>query len=91
MPAYTGKPAESFDFKLIRYEKRDLRAIVTFNRPDVLNAVNGDMLVELNAAFQDASWDDDVRVLIPLSRAIVGLPMFRRRSWHSMKRPIHFQ
>ncbi|MCB9855043.1 MAG: enoyl-CoA hydratase/isomerase family protein [Phycisphaerales bacterium] len=64
MPAYTGKPAESFDFKLIKYEKRDLRAIVTFNRPDVLNAVNGDMLVELNAAFQDASWDDDVRVLI---------------------------
>lgn len=64
MPAYTGKPAELFDFKLITYEKRDLRAIVTFNRPDVLNAVNGDMLVELNAAFQDASWDDDVRVLI---------------------------
>ena len=64
MPAYTGNPAESFNFKLIKYEKRDLRAIVTFNRPDVLNAVNGDMLVELNAAFQDASWDDDVRVLI---------------------------
>ncbi len=64
MPAYTGQPADSFNFKLINYEKRDLRAIVTFNRPDVLNAVNGDMLVELNAAFQDASWDDDVRVLI---------------------------
>lgn len=64
MPAYTGKPADSFDFQLIKYQKRDLRAIVTFNRPDVLNAVNGDMLVELNAAFLDASWDDDVRVLI---------------------------
>jgi len=64
MPSYTGRPADSFDFELIRYEKRDLRAVVTFNRPDVLNAVNGDMLVELNAAFADASWDDDVRVLI---------------------------
>lgn len=64
MPEYTGQPAKSFNFKLIQYEKRNLRAIVTFNRPDVLNAVNGDMLVELNAAFADASWDDDVRVLI---------------------------
>lgn len=64
MPDYQGKPAESFGFKLIRYEKRRGRAYVTFNRPEVLNAVNGDMLVELNVAFADAAWDDDVRVLI---------------------------
>jgi len=64
MPDYTGKPAASFNFKKIRYEKRDLRAIVTFNRPEVLNAVDGETLMELNAAFLDASWDDDVRVLI---------------------------
>lgn len=64
MPDYTGKPAASFDFKKIKYEKRDLRAIVTFNRPEVLNAVDGETLMELNAAFLDASWDDDVRVLI---------------------------
>ncbi|MBK8270228.1 MAG: enoyl-CoA hydratase/isomerase family protein [Planctomycetes bacterium] len=61
---YSGKPAESFGFKLIRYEKRDHRAIVTFNRPAVHNAVNGPMLLELNAAFADAAWDDEVRVLI---------------------------
>ncbi|MCA9243337.1 MAG: enoyl-CoA hydratase/isomerase family protein [Phycisphaerales bacterium] len=61
---YKGRSADSFNFKRITYEKRDLRAIVTFNRPEVYNAVNGDMLVELNAAFQDAAWDDDVRVLI---------------------------
>lgn len=61
---YNGKPAESFGFKHIKYEKRDLKATVTFNRPKVHNAVNGEMLVELNAAFQDAAWDDDVRVLI---------------------------
>ncbi len=64
MPEYSGKPAESFGFKHIKYEKRDLKATVTFNRPKVHNAVNGEMLVELNAAFQDAAWDDDVRVLI---------------------------
>ncbi len=64
MAAYSGIHAKDFGFKFIRYEKRDLRATVTFNRPEVLNAVNGDMLVELCAAFQDAAWDDDVRVLI---------------------------
>jgi enoyl-CoA hydratase/carnithine racemase len=61
---YSGKSPGSFSFRHIKYEKRDLRAIVTFNRPKVLNSVNGEMLVELNAAFQDASWDDQVRVLI---------------------------
>lgn len=64
MPKYEGKPAESFEFKCIKYEKRNLRATVTFNRPQVHNAVNGEMLVELNTAFQDAAWDDDVRVLV---------------------------
>lgn len=64
MATLEGKPASSFDFKKIRYEKHDLKAIVTFNRPEVLNAVDGEMLIELNAAFQDATWDDSVRVLI---------------------------
>lgn len=64
MPEYTGKPADSFGFKNILYAKRNGRAYVTFNRPEVLNAVDGDTLVELNEAFQDASWDDDVGVLI---------------------------
>jgi enoyl-CoA hydratase/carnithine racemase len=61
---YNGKPAEAFGFKHITYEKSRHRATVTFNRPAVHNAVNGAMLVELIAAFQDAAWDDDVRVLI---------------------------
>lgn len=64
MPEYAGRPAESFRFKNILYAKRDRRAYVTFNRPHVLNAVDGDTLVELNEAFADAAWDDDVGVLI---------------------------
>lgn len=64
MTTYTGKPADSFGFKHIKYEKARHRATVTFNRPAVHNAVNGEMLTELIAAFQDASWDDAVRVLI---------------------------
>lgn len=61
---YSGKPTDSCGFKLIKYEKHNLKATITFNRPKVHNAVNGAMLVELNAAFQDAAWDDDVRVVV---------------------------
>ena len=64
MSRFDGMHAKDFGFKLIKYEKHGPRATVTFNRPDVHNAVNGDMLVELCAAFQDASWDDEVRVLV---------------------------
>lgn len=61
---YTGRDPKSYGFERIRYQKRDGRATVTFNRPDVLNAVNHDMLEELQLAFKDASWDDRVAVLV---------------------------
>lgn len=61
---YVGKDSSEFDFQYIKYEKGNGRATVTFNRPDVLNAVNGAMLAELNIAFKDASWDDAVGVIV---------------------------
>ena len=61
---FTGKDPSSFGFQTIGYEKENNRATVTFNRPEVLNAVNGQMLQELNLAFKDASWDDEVAVLV---------------------------
>jgi len=61
---YTGKDPEDFNFRSIRYTKEGGRATVTFNRPEVLNAVNFEMLQELNQAFKDASWDDRVGVLV---------------------------
>lgn len=61
---FSGKLPRDFDFKTILYEKRDGRATVTFNRPQVLNCVNHQVLSELNAAFKDASWDDSVAVLV---------------------------
>jgi enoyl-CoA hydratase/carnithine racemase len=61
---FTGKPADSFDFKSILYEKKDGRATITFNRPEKLNAINHSVLVELNAAFKDVSWDDSIAVLV---------------------------
>lgn len=61
---FTGKDSSEFDFQAIRYEKKDGRATVTFNRPKVLNAVNHQMLSELSIAFKDASWDDRVAVIV---------------------------
>ena len=61
---FVGKKDSSFKFKAIRYEKKDGRATVTFNRPAVLNAVNHQLLTELNIALKDASWDDAVAVLV---------------------------
>ena len=61
---FTGKHPKDLNFKSILYEKKGGRATVTFNRPQVLNAVSHEMLVELSAAFKDASWDDSVAVLV---------------------------
>lgn len=66
MPArkFVGRDPSEFQFRYIRYEKGDDRATVTFNRPEVYNAVNHEMLIELQQAFKDASWDDSVAVVI---------------------------
>lgn len=61
---FTGQDPDQFNFQCIRYEKSNQRATITFNRPEVLNAVNWDMLRELNLAFKDASWDDSVAVIV---------------------------
>jgi enoyl-CoA hydratase/carnithine racemase len=51
-------------FQTIVYEKAPPRATVTLNRPDVLNAFDFRMLRELARAFEDASWDDEIRVVV---------------------------
>ena len=56
-------PAE-LGFERIRYEKAPPRATVTMNRPEVLNAFDFQTLRELARAFEDASWDDDIRVVV---------------------------
>lgn len=61
---FMGKNPSEFDFQCIRYEKSSGRATITFNRPEVLNAVNWDMLHELNQAIKDASWDDAIGVVV---------------------------
>lgn len=61
---YTGKSTTSFRFKNILYKKGNWRATITINRPHVLNALNFETLRELGTAFQDASWDDGVAVVV---------------------------
>lgn len=61
---FIGKDPQAFAFKSIRYEKSGGYATITFNRPEVLNAVNHDVLRELQVALKDASWDDSVAVLV---------------------------
>src|SRR3984893_8152560 len=59
-----AQPAESFGFERIIYTKGDWRATVTINRPEVLNALDFQTLTEMGRAFQDASFDDAVAVIV---------------------------
>lgn len=48
----------------LTYEKRNRVAVVTLNRPDVLNALNRHMLTELAKVVDQARLDDDIAGLI---------------------------
>ena len=64
MSMFPTRSADSFDFKDIKYEKRDWVARVTINRPHNFNAYSTPALQELATAFQDASWDDNVAAVV---------------------------
>src|SRR3990172_5259177 len=64
MAEFGGSRQAEFGFQEIQYEKGDFIATVTFNRPQVFNAYSTKTLTELIAAFQDASWDDSVAVIV---------------------------
>jgi len=52
------------NYETILYRKADRIGWITLNRPEVLNALNSQVLSELPEAVRDASEDDNVRVLI---------------------------
>ena len=62
--APTPRDPSELGFERIVYEKAPPRATIRLNRPDVLNAFDFQMLRELALACEDASWDDDVRVVV---------------------------
>ncbi len=52
------------EFQHLDYEVRDNVAIVKINRPKALNALNGEVLFELSAAFELAESDLNVKALV---------------------------
>src|SRR5213593_1628718 len=48
----------------VRYEVEDGVALVTLNRPEVLNAIDRDVFVELRDAARRAAADPSVRALV---------------------------
>lgn len=57
-------PASKFAFEEVLYEKKDYIATITINRPFNYNAYSTSALRELCAAFEDASFDDAVGVIV---------------------------
>ena len=51
-------------YKTITLEKKNGMAIVTFNRPETLNAMNVDMSEETTDAIDEISKDENIRVVI---------------------------
>lgn len=51
-------------YENIKYEEKEGVAIITFNRPKALNALNNDLLSELSIALDEVEGNEDIRVLI---------------------------
>jgi enoyl-CoA hydratase/carnithine racemase len=64
MSKYSGSKSKGLQFNSILYEKKNWVATVTINRPKVHNCLNFETLRELGTAFQNASWDDEVAVVV---------------------------
>jgi enoyl-CoA hydratase/carnithine racemase len=58
------RSADSFRFERIQYQKHNYVATVIINRPEKYNALDFQTLVEFGVAFQDASWDDSIAVVV---------------------------
>jgi enoyl-CoA hydratase len=51
-------------FETVLYEKKENIVTITMNRPDKRNALNAQLLNDIDAAFNQAELDDDCRVVI---------------------------
>ncbi len=52
------------DYQDILYEERERTAFITINRPEVYNAFRGRTAEELIHAFQRASWNNEIAVIV---------------------------
>jgi len=51
-------------FECVLYEKKDNLAVITLNRPQVLNAMNKQLWLDLRQALREAGEDESVRVVV---------------------------
>jgi 2-(1,2-epoxy-1,2-dihydrophenyl)acetyl-CoA isomerase len=49
---------------MIKFEKQDKLAIITLNRPDVLNSFNREMALAMQASLDECEKDDDIRAIL---------------------------
>lgn len=61
---FAGKSPDELGFKEVIYEKKDWVAYITINRPFNYNSYSTPCLAELIKAFNDASYDDNVAVIV---------------------------
>jgi enoyl-CoA hydratase/3-hydroxyacyl-CoA dehydrogenase len=59
-----ARSASPFAFKLVTSETRDGIATLTINRPDAMNAINEDVVSQLETAFKKASTDPAVKGIV---------------------------
>ncbi|WP_280424716.1 enoyl-CoA hydratase/isomerase family protein [Nocardia carnea] len=52
------------DYETLALERHGATAVVTLNRPEALNAVNGTMLADLESVFTDLANDESVRAMV---------------------------
>jgi enoyl-CoA hydratase/carnithine racemase len=64
LPAPVGLDPSALGFEKVRYAKQGARATITIHRPEVYNCLDFQTLRELTRAFEDASWDDQVAVVV---------------------------
>ena len=50
--------------ELVLYEVCDAVAVITLNRPEKLNALSRALWIQIDAAFQRAEQDDNVKVIV---------------------------
>ena len=49
---------------MIKFEKREHIAIITLNRPDVLNSFNREMALSMQSCLDDCEKDEEVRAIL---------------------------
>ena len=65
-------------FDTIRYDLAEDIAVITLHRPEVMNAMNTQMFVDLRNALHELAFDDGLRVLIITGAGAALLEQMRR-------------